>query len=106
MADSESWIKHRAYELWEADGRPDGKHEEHWNQAAAEFHAKQNGAAPAGAKKVSTRKKPAVKAEPVANDPAIETAPAKARKPRAPKEPVAPVADPAPKKRSRKTPSV
>ncbi|WP_082547259.1 DUF2934 domain-containing protein [Rhizobium sp. Root149] len=49
MADSESWIKQRAYELWEADGQPHGKHDEHWAQARAEYEAreKSNGKAPA-----------------------------------------------------------
>lgn len=105
MADSENWIKHRAYELWEADGRPDGKHEEHWNKATAEFHAKQNGTAPSGVKKPAARKKANVKAQPVANDPVIETTPAKTRKSGAPKASAAPLADSGPKKRSRKTSS-
>lgn len=42
MADSESWIKQRAYELWEADGQPHGKHDEHWAQARAEYEAREN----------------------------------------------------------------
>lgn len=29
-------IRQRAYQLWEADGRPDGKAEYYWNVAAAE----------------------------------------------------------------------
>ena len=37
-------IRERAYALWEAEGRPDGKREAHWNEAwreiaAAEPHA-------------------------------------------------------------------
>jgi hypothetical protein len=34
---SEETIRNRAYQLWEDDGRPDGKHETHWNQAAREL---------------------------------------------------------------------
>ncbi|MBB4571748.1 DUF2934 domain-containing protein [Rhizobium leucaenae] len=30
------WIKRRAYSLWEEAGRPYGRDQEHWNQAAAE----------------------------------------------------------------------
>ncbi len=30
-------IKQRAYEIWESEGRPDGKDEEHWHRAAAEI---------------------------------------------------------------------
>lgn len=33
-------IRQRAYQLWEASGRPDGKQEEHWQQALAEITAK------------------------------------------------------------------
>lgn len=58
MADSENWIKQRAYELWEAEGQPHGKHHEHWEQASAEYEAraKSNGKAPA---KRKTAPKPA-----------------------------------------------
>jgi hypothetical protein len=44
------WIKRlreRAFELWEEEGRPDGRHEDHWRRAEAELermllqHAKQ-----------------------------------------------------------------
>lgn len=30
-------IRERAYELWESEGRPDGRHEEHWQQARREL---------------------------------------------------------------------
>lgn len=30
------WIRRRAYSLWEEAGRPHGRDQEHWNQAAAE----------------------------------------------------------------------
>jgi hypothetical protein len=30
------WIKKRAYSLWEEAGRPHGRDQDHWNQAAAE----------------------------------------------------------------------
>ena len=29
-------IRQRAYELWEQEGRPEGRHSEHWEQAAGE----------------------------------------------------------------------
>lgn len=32
-------IRERAYELWEAEGRPDGRHEAHWLQAEREINA-------------------------------------------------------------------
>lgn len=33
---SEDAIRQRAYYLWEADGRPDGKHDHYWAQAHEE----------------------------------------------------------------------
>ena len=33
------WIKTRAYSLWEQAGRPNGRDQEHWSQAAAEREA-------------------------------------------------------------------
>jgi len=32
----QEWINKRAYSLWEAEGRPHGKDQEHWEQAARE----------------------------------------------------------------------
>jgi hypothetical protein len=33
-------IRQRAYEIWEAAGRPEGRQDEHWQQALAEITAK------------------------------------------------------------------
>jgi len=33
----DDWIKQRAYALREAEGRPDGRGGEHWQQAAREY---------------------------------------------------------------------
>lgn len=35
------WIRQRAYEFWEIEGRPAGKHEEHWQRAAEQREAEQ-----------------------------------------------------------------
>jgi hypothetical protein len=35
--DVDERIKARAYQLWEAEGRPDGRDREHWEQAAREI---------------------------------------------------------------------
>jgi hypothetical protein len=32
-------IERRAYEIWESEGRPHGRHDEHWRRAAAEIDA-------------------------------------------------------------------
>jgi Protein of unknown function (DUF2934) len=33
--DIEQDIKNRAYAIWEAEGRPEGRHLDHWRQATA-----------------------------------------------------------------------
>ena len=33
----EDAIHRRAYEMWDETGRPDGKHQEHWDQARSEI---------------------------------------------------------------------
>lgn len=37
MADRENKIRNRAHSLWQNDGSPDGKHDEHWAQAEREI---------------------------------------------------------------------
>lgn len=39
MRTREDLIRLRAYLIWEAAGRPAGRHEEHWQQASAEIDA-------------------------------------------------------------------
>jgi hypothetical protein len=39
MSDMEERIRARAYELWEADGRPEGCEERHWHEAEAQVRA-------------------------------------------------------------------
>ena len=36
--DRKDLIKQRAYAIWEREGRPHGKHEEHWREASEEMH--------------------------------------------------------------------
>lgn len=38
-SDRESRIRERAHALWEAEGRPDGRHDAHWSQAEREADA-------------------------------------------------------------------
>ncbi|MCX8998159.1 DUF2934 domain-containing protein [Rhizobiaceae bacterium BDR2-2] len=33
----EAWVRKRAHELWEAEGRPEGRAFDHWYAATAEF---------------------------------------------------------------------
>lgn len=36
-SEHERRIQQRAYELWQAEGQPDGREAHHWSQAEAEF---------------------------------------------------------------------
>jgi hypothetical protein len=47
MQDQER-IRQRAHEIWERDGRPEGRREEHWAQARREIEAEDSGGAAAG----------------------------------------------------------
>lgn len=38
----EDLIKKRAYALWESEGRPEGRHDEHWSKAYQEFANTEN----------------------------------------------------------------
>ncbi|MBZ9811404.1 MULTISPECIES: DUF2934 domain-containing protein [unclassified Mesorhizobium] len=37
--DKEELIKRRAYEIWEREGHPQGREQEHWDQAVQEIEA-------------------------------------------------------------------
>lgn len=39
MTDTQRRISDRAYAIWEAEGRPEGRHEQHWLAAEAESRA-------------------------------------------------------------------
>lgn len=56
--DREQRIAARAYQLWEEEGRPDGAHERHWEQASREVVASE-GKKPGRAAKTA---KPSAKA--------------------------------------------
>ncbi|KQR77964.1 DUF2934 domain-containing protein [Rhizobium sp. Leaf341] len=38
----EDLIKKRAYALWESEGRPEGRHDEHWSKAYQELATTEN----------------------------------------------------------------
>jgi hypothetical protein len=48
-------IEQRAYALWQAEGQPDGRHEEHWQRAAREIETEETagiaGTAPRAARR-------------------------------------------------------
>jgi hypothetical protein len=37
IAQQETWIRERAYAIWEQEGRPAGRDHQHWYQAACEI---------------------------------------------------------------------
>jgi hypothetical protein len=50
-------IRRRAYEIWESEGRPEGRDHIHWLRAEAEFREKL-AAAISGSRKASLREDP------------------------------------------------
>jgi hypothetical protein len=46
--DRERRIRVRAYEIWDAEGRPHGRHEQHWREAEQEIAHAENATEPAG----------------------------------------------------------
>ncbi|RWQ55633.1 DUF2934 domain-containing protein [Mesorhizobium sp.] len=41
--DRQERIRRRAHAIWEQAGRPDGAHQQHWDQAAAEIDGGESG---------------------------------------------------------------
>ena len=95
MSDNREAIERKAYELWEADGRPDGRHDDHWTQAEAVMAGSQGGsdsldqpvpnpATPPGPSTVDAEPYGTGSAsgtEPDARSSSPKTSPAKGRKP-------------------------
>lgn len=48
-------IEQRAYALWQAEGQPEGRHEEHWQRAMRELEAEE--ATSLAAKRAPRRRK-------------------------------------------------
>jgi hypothetical protein len=55
-AELQERIRERAQAIWEREGRPEGRHEDHWRQAEKEISA-ENDAAPAERKRRATSPK-------------------------------------------------
>lgn len=84
--DLEHRIRERAYELWEAEGQPEGREDQHWRQAQADITEAQGKAAKTktGTAKTATARKPTAKPAPTKaasakSATAKRTAPAKKR---------------------------
>ncbi|UVC11272.1 DUF2934 domain-containing protein [Rhizobium sp. TH2] len=50
-------IRKRAHQIWEEEGRPDGKHDEHWRRAKSEVHGLEDLPASDSVKKAATKPK-------------------------------------------------
>ena len=79
LQEREDLIRQRAHAIWESEGCPDGRHEEHWARAEADVASEVQDVTP---KKAAARKP---KAEPGAEAPAP-----RARRKAAEGEPAAP----------------
>jgi hypothetical protein len=82
----EARIRERAYQLWEREGRPEGRDFDHWTRAVAEVSAEEGGdKGPAPAKQAAPKKKAvngSGKAVPKVAAGAIKAAAAKKAKPK------------------------
>lgn len=87
LAVSEDAIRQRAYYLWEADGRPDGRGEHYWHLAAAEA---ERAASPAPLKPTRRARPAAAKPDqPATAQKATKPKPAATKPPRKPAKSVA-----------------
>ena len=82
----EARIRERAYQIWEREGRPEGRDFDHWTRAVAEVSAEEGGDKGAAPAKPAAPKKKAVngsKAAPKVAAGVIKAAAAKKAKPKA-----------------------
>lgn len=77
-ASEEEWIRHRAYQLWEQEGYPSGKDQEHWERAKLEYALLK----PAATEKGKSGRKASGVSPPEATAPATKTS-SKTKKPAA-----------------------
>lgn len=59
MAQVETWIRERAYSIWEMEGRPEGRERQHWEQATRDVISRGKGSITEAAPMRSTSAKPA-----------------------------------------------
>jgi len=62
--DDQDLIRARAHEIWEREGRPEGRHIEHWEMASAEIAAEAKPAKKPASLAKARAKKAAEKVEP------------------------------------------
>ncbi len=59
IAQQETWIRERAYAIWEQEGRPAGREYQHWFQAACEIGQTATVQAPAAKARAAAKSTPA-----------------------------------------------
>lgn len=62
-ADMDKSIRERAYDIWENEGRPEGRSEQHWEQARAELTDQNQSTSATGKRKPAEAKPHATKAK-------------------------------------------
>ena len=63
MAQVETWIRERAYAIWQQEGCPEGREQQHWEQAAREVMSRGGGSVgQSAAREASNVGQPAQKA--------------------------------------------
>ncbi|MER9756674.1 DUF2934 domain-containing protein [Mesorhizobium sp. M0166] len=72
MTDRQERIRQRAHAIWEQAGRPDGAHQQHWDQATAEIDAE-----------IATKEKTASRPKPTPRQPKPAPAAKEGSKPQA-----------------------
>lgn len=50
IVDWKIWVEKRAYRIWEAEGRPEGRHEEFWYRAERDLAHENGKSSPRGAR--------------------------------------------------------
>ena len=86
--DRQERVRQRAYQLWEQEGRPDGKAEEHWRRAEEEIARDEEPSAPTtpeelGRVPTAAEQPLSVTAETPTDSPTPVTPPRRGRSPRA-----------------------
>jgi Protein of unknown function (DUF2934) len=71
MEPLEERIRERAYQIWEREGKPDGRDAEHWQQAASEIDAEVAAHAGAGEPPAADPARPAASPTPTRRSRAV-----------------------------------
>jgi hypothetical protein len=79
----EARVRELAYQRWEAEGRPAGRHEDHWHDAARDVDAEQDAPIAAPSAQAAATTTPDAPAEPAPAPKAAAAKPRRTVKPKA-----------------------